>query len=461
MSSASTVNDASLAAETARLLEFGKASVWAGGRGAAYLDSQGEPDFSLGIQTWITARMVHTFALAHLLGVAGADQVAAQALAGLTGVLHDSEYGGWYHGVDINGQPDLAAGKTAYDHAFVLLAAASAVMAGIPNLPGTPAAIELLADAAGVYLDKFWDAQTGRPVDTWSYDFKRLEPYRGLNATMHSVEALLAVADAVEMLSGSEGQGLIERPAVPEGGNSAGVSGIIATLGTAGEWRSRAASAAALAVELAPAHQNRLPEHFVAASDGQWITDLELNKDRPDDQFKPYGATPGHGLEWARLLLNLEVALASQEVASAPIDTTKLLPTAISLFDTAVADAWAVDGADGFAYTTNWAGDPVVTTRMHWVVCEAMAAAAALYTRTGDPRYRSLLDLWWDYAQRYLIDNVNGSWHHELDGANQPAATVWPGKPDIYHAVQATLIPRLPLAGSVPGAVLQQYRGAA
>jgi hypothetical protein len=32
--------------------------------------------------------------------------------------------------------------------------------------------------------------------------------------------------------------------------------------------------------------------------------------------------------------------------------------------------------------------------------------------------------------------------------------TVWPGKPDLYHAVQATLIPRLPLAPSMATALI-------
>ena len=44
--------------------------------------------------------------------------------------------------------------------------------------------------------------------------------------------------------------------------------------------------------------------------------------------------------------------------------------------DRAVRDGWAVDGAPGFAYTTDWAGAPVVRTRMHWVAAEAIGAAA-------------------------------------------------------------------------------------
>ena len=60
---------------------------------------------------------------------------------------------------------------------------------------------------------------------------------------------------------------------------------------------------------------------------------------------------------------------------------------------------------------------------------------------------------WWAYAERYLIDRVRGSWHHQLDPDNRPIGTVWPGKPDLYHAVQATLLPRLPLALSLAAAL--------
>jgi sulfoquinovose isomerase len=51
-----------------------------------------------------------------------------------------------------------------------------------------------------------------------------------------------------------------------------------------------------------------------------------------------------------------------------------------------------------------------------------------------------------DFAAGYLIDLERGSWHHELDATNVPSDDVWPGKPDLYHAVQATLLPLLPLA---------------
>jgi sulfoquinovose isomerase len=39
----------------------------------------------------------------------------------------------------------------------------------------------------------------------------------------------------------------------------------------------------------------------------------------------------------------------------------------------------------------------------------------------------------------------------DADGA--PAARTWTGRPDVYHALQATLIPRLPLAPTLATAL--------
>jgi sulfoquinovose isomerase len=87
------------------------------------------------------------------------------------------------------------------------------------------------------------------------------------------------------------------------------------------------------------------------------------------------------------------------------------------------------------------------------VLAEGFAAAAALHQRTGEDRYQQLARTWWSYAERYLIDRERGSWHHQLNPQNEVIDTVWPGKPDLYHAVQATLVPRLPLAPSLAAAL--------
>jgi sulfoquinovose isomerase len=87
------------------------------------------------------------------------------------------------------------------------------------------------------------------------------------------------------------------------------------------------------------------------------------------------------------------------------------------------------------------------------VVCEAIAAAAALARQTGASRYEANYRDWWDLAESHFIDRERGSWHAQLDVTNAPATSVWSGKPDTYHAMQATLLPRLPLAPSLASGV--------
>jgi len=158
--------------------------------------------------------------------------------------------------------------KSAYAHAFVVLAATSGVRAGISG------ASELLSMALEVFYSRFFDAKTGLLVDEYNQDFTVLSPYRGVNANMHAVEALLAAGDVTGDLQHHE----------------------------------RAlAIAKVVALEWAPAQSWRIPEHF----DSQWNPLLEFNAEKPDDQFKPYGATVGHGIEWARLLLHLDATFGS------------------------------------------------------------------------------------------------------------------------------------------------------
>jgi sulfoquinovose isomerase len=394
-----------LATECDRLLNFGGHFPHPLG-GAAWLDTRGQPDLSRPVYTWITARMLHVYALGHLLGRAGDADLATKALAGLTGRLRDGRNGGWLTSLDAAGKsPDE---KACYTHAFVVLSASSGAVAGLAG------AADLLSEALDVWDQRFFDDRSRMFVDSWNRDFTQLDDYRGVNSNMHSVEALLAAAD----VTGDQ------------------------------VWRERALGIARrVALEFAQPHSWRIPEHFTSS----WVPQLEHNRDHPDDQFQPYGATVGHGLEWSRLLLHLEASLTDSP--------DWLLPAAEALFDRAVVDGWAVDGADGFVYTTDWRGSPVVRDRMHWVLAEAIAAAAALQKRTGDDRYSDLAAVWWAYAERYLFDQEYGSWHHQLDANNLLIDTVWPGKPDLYHAVQATVIPRLPLAPSMATALAHPPSG--
>lgn len=154
-------------------------------------------------------------------------------------------------------------------------------------------------------------------------------------------------------------------------------------------------------------------------------------------------------------MLHLEAA-RTQRSLSTP---AWLLEDARQLFHSACRYGWNVDGSSGIVYTLDEDNRPVVRERLHWTLAEASAAAAALWQRTGEAQYQTWYTQFWDYIDLHLIDRQHGSWHHELNPANQPSARIWPGKPDLYHAYQATLLPRLPLAFSLASALEQQARG--
>ncbi len=69
--------------------------------------------------------------------------------------------------------------------------------------------------------------------------------------------------------------------------------------------------------------------------------------------------------------------------------------------------------------------------------------------RHGRPRFAEAAAGWWAWIDEHLVDHERGSWHHELDTANRPDGVTWVGKPDVYHAAQAVILPDLPLTGSL------------
>lgn len=379
------------------LLAFGHQFPSPGG-GSYYLGDDGTPWKDRPRETWITSRMCHVYSLGAMLGHEGSEALADAALKGLTGELHDDEHGGWYAGLTADG--DILPDKQCYAHAFVILAASSAMLAG------RPLAKELLKDALRIYDKFFWQDEIGLSVDKWNTEFTELDDYRGINANMHTVEAFLAAADAL----GDE------------------------------NYRVRAGRIISHIVVWAKENNWRIPEHFTS----DWQMDLECNKDKPDDQFKPYGATPGHGIEWARLITQWAVSTYRKYDNENAKDYIKI---AEKLYNTAVSDAWDVDGAPGICYTTNWEGKPIVHDRMHWTLAEAINTSAVLYRVTGNEKYKEDYAKFMEYLDEKVLDHKNGSWFHQLDRNNNLLCTVWPGKSDLYHALQAMMIPYNELVG--------------
>ncbi len=182
-------------------------------------------------------------------------------------------------------------------------------------------------------------------------------------------------------------------------------------------------------------YEGVLPEHF---SEG-WSAELQYNREKPDDPFKPYGTTPGHSIEWARLIL--QWALSDPTVGDR--DYNAYQNAALTLYARAMENAWSVDGSPGFCYTVDWERKPVIHDRMHWVLAEAINTSSLLYRITDNPMFAEDYHSFMEYLDVYVADHEQGSWYHQLDRDNKVIATVWPGKPDLYHAVQAMIYPYL------------------
>ncbi len=276
--------------------------------------------------------------------------------------------------------------KLAYGHGFVLLAASSAKCAGHPD------ADRLIADISEILDARFWEPGHGASAEEFREDWTPFSNYRGQNANMHLTEALMAAFEAT-------GQG---------------------------EYLARAESVADLILRRRAAAAGwRVPEHYRA----DWSVDPDY---RGSDMFRPFGYTPGHALEWTRLALQLW-ALGDKRLAWLP-------EAAANLFDQAVAQGW--DARGGLYYTLEYDGAPRVRDRLWWPICEGIGAAHFLRRETWYRRF-------WDFAARRLIDPRNGGWHCQIDDTLAPIPGYFVGRPDIYHALQACLIPLYGTGGSL------------
>lgn len=360
------------------------------GGSAYYLGDDGTPWKERNRESYVTCRMTHVYSMASFLGHEGSENLVDEALRGLCGELNDKKNGGWYAGLNKDNEPLPM--KQCYAHAFVILAATSGILAGKAEAKG------LLKEALETYDKYFWKEEEGLSSDTWNTEFTVEDDYRGLNANMHTVEAFLAAADVAK----DE------------------------------KYRVRCGRIIDHVLGWAKENNWRIPEHFTK----DWKPDLNCNKERPDDPFKPYGATPGHGLEWGRLITQWALSTYHGDAAG-----KAYIEAAENLYNRAVEDAWNADGAPGIVYTTDWDGTPVVHDRMHWTLAEAINTAAVLYRVTGKQKYADDYAEFMQYLDEKVLDHVNGSWFHQMDRSNHVVGTVWPGKADLYHAVQATLIP--------------------
>jgi len=245
----------------------------------------------------------------------------------------------------------------AYGHAFVLLAAASCVRAGISSAGET---MNGLFDFMETY---FWDAEAGAYFDERDASLAVLSPYRGQNANMHMCEALLAAWQA---------------------------SGEVKFLDRAESLAQK------FAIELAAQSNGQIWEHY----DDNWNVDMEYNIDTPNDRYRPWGFQVGHQTEWAKLLLILDGERPNP----------KWLPVAKGLYDWALQAGWD-DKFGGLVYGLAPNGDICSDEKHFWVQAESFAAAWRLYKATQDEKYLQDYRRIWQWSWEHMIDHTHGAWY--------------------------------------------------
>ncbi|MDH6593736.1 mannose/cellobiose epimerase-like protein (N-acyl-D-glucosamine 2-epimerase family) [Variovorax sp. TBS-050B] len=276
-----------------------------------------------------------------------------------------------------------------YGLAFVLLAHAHALMAGVDEARAG------LDDTWQLMERRFWEPQHALYADEASPDW-RVAPYRGQNANMHACEAMLAAFEATRETR------FIERAlALAES-----ITGRQAALADGLVW-----------------------EHYRE----DWSIDWDYNRGDKSNIFRPWGFQTGHLTEWAKLLLQLERALvdAGREAPG------WIVPRAKHFFDTAMARGW--DAAHGgLVYGFGPDGAVCDGDKYFWVQAESFAAAALLAVRTGDAAYWHWYDRIWTYSWAHFVDHRHGAWYRILTPDNRKISDEKSpaGKTD-YHTMGA------------------------
>ena len=257
-----------------------------------------------------------------------------------------------------NHQP-LDMTQQAYGYAFVLLAYASVLKAGIINSDVK------LQQVWELLEERFWQPEYGLYADELSPDGV-LSSYRGQNANMHLCEAMIAAYEAT---------------------------------GKA-HFLDRAQTLASnIAVRQANLTQGLIWEHYTDTFDIDW----EYNKDDPRNLYRPWGFQPGHQTEWTKLLLQLN--------RHAP--ESWLVDRAKALFHDAWEHAWD-DEYQGLVYGFSPDGDWCDDEKYFWVQAESLAAAALLHEVTDEPVWLERYTKLWQYSWDYMVDHTYGAWYRLL-----------------------------------------------
>jgi len=157
---ASGTGQVGFTAETARLLDFAEGSrdPLGGLRATGQTEAARVQDTP--VELWITGRMTHVVRIGRTAWTpwCGGSWLA-HGLDAMRGRMRDVRYGGWYPEVGPTGP--VRTEKAFYQHAFVVLSSASAVIGGHTG------ARDLLDEVLQVVERHFWSPDEGMVYETW------------------------------------------------------------------------------------------------------------------------------------------------------------------------------------------------------------------------------------------------------------------------------------------------------
>ena len=368
-----------------------------------------------------TCRSIANFAAGVVVdGPPWCRDAAAHGLAFLEDAHRADDGEGYHVVVDAEGTP-IDRTRTAYGHAFVLLAYARATEAGID---GAAAGLEATADL----LERRFHDGTGCLRSDCDPDWNELEAYRGQNANMHACEAYIAAYEA------TDDQTYLDR--------ARDIAGRIT-------------------VDLAAETDGLLWEHYGA----DWDHEFGYNADEPRHQFRPPGYQPGHHVEWAKFLALLDRYddAADPDKSTAAVESTATVETttvetatvetattpedgwyarAVDLFDAAVELGWT---ENGFVYTHEADGTPIVSDQYGWALAEAIGASAALAERVVANGDDDAAERFTQLNRRFtvctdLYRGPAGIWYEKRLPPNEGGDFVAPEPPGVepdYHPASA------------------------
>lgn len=259
----------------------------------------------------------------------------------------------------LNNHQPLDMTQQAYGYAFVLLAYAAARKAALIDSDAPLLKVYQLLE------QRFWQADFGLYADEIS-PAGVLSDYRGQNSNMHLCEAMLAAFEAT-------GNELFLQRANQLAYN--------------------------IAVRQADLTQGLVWEHYNTSFQPDW----DYNKADPKNLYRPWGFQPGHQTEWTKLLLILNRHQPQAWLAE----------RAASLFDRAYQQAWDAEHG-GLIYGFNPEGQWCDDDKYFWVQAESFAAAALLYSSTGQQKYLRQYESLWSYSWAHMIDHQYGAWFRVL-----------------------------------------------